>query len=54
MDKNAEKNMVESGNFDYTEWQRSLFQDMSLEELNEKAAAYARDNHTPAPGVKII
>lgn len=43
-----------SDRFDYTEWQREHFSGMSIEELNEKAAAYARDNHTPAPGVKII
>ena len=39
---------------DYTEWQREHFSGMSLKELNEKAAAYARENHTPAPGVKIL
>ena len=26
--------------FDYTEWQRGLFDDMSVEELSEKATAF--------------
>jgi hypothetical protein len=28
--------------FDYTEWQRGLFAEMTLEELNERATAYRR------------
>ena len=30
--------------FDYTKWQRQLFADMSVEELNRKAAEYDRKN----------
>ena len=30
--------------FDYTKWQRQLFADMSVEELNRKAAKYDRKN----------
>lgn len=30
--------------FDYTKWQRGLFERMSLEELNNAAAGYERDN----------
>jgi hypothetical protein len=26
--------------FDYTEWQRGLFDDLTFDELNEKAMAY--------------
>lgn len=28
--------------FDYTKWQHHLFEDMTLEELNEAAADYSR------------
>ena len=28
--------------FDYTEWQKGLFEDMSLEELTQKAMEYRR------------
>lgn len=28
--------------FDYTEWQRGLFEDLSFDELNEKAMEYRR------------
>ena len=30
--------------FDYTKWQRQLFEDMSLEELNNAASEYAKAN----------
>lgn len=43
-----------SNRFDYTLWRQEHFGGMTPEELNEKAAAYARDNHTPAPNVKIV
>ena len=33
--------------FDYTKWRReNLYTDMSLHELNQKAAQYAKDRHT--------
>ena len=30
--------------FDYTKWQRTLFDDMNLDELNEAAAEFAKNN----------
>ena len=30
--------------FDYTKWQQHLFEDMTLEEINEKAAAFSQNN----------
>ncbi len=30
--------------FDYTKWQRDLFEGMTLEEINESAAAFSRKN----------
>ena len=30
--------------FDYTKWRQNLFEDMSLEELNNAAAEYAKKN----------
>ena len=31
--------LVQRDSFDYTKWQENLFEDMSLEEISEKAAA---------------
>lgn len=30
--------------FDYTKWQQNLFEGMTLEEINEAAAAFAKKN----------
>ena len=30
--------------FDYTKWQRNLFETMSVDELNEAAAQYTKEN----------
>lgn len=30
--------------FDYTKWQRQLFEDVSLDELNDAAAEFAKAN----------
>ena len=30
--------------FDYTKWQQNLFEDVSLEELNNAAASFAKKN----------
>lgn len=30
--------------FDYTKWQRTLFEDMSIDEINEAAIAYCLEN----------
>ena len=30
--------------FDYTKWQRNLFENMSVDELNEATAKYAEEN----------
>lgn len=46
---------VLSDRFDYTLWRQEHFVGkMSPEELNEKAAAYAKENHVPAANVKIV
>jgi hypothetical protein len=31
--------------FDYTDWQATLFDDLSVRELSEKAKAYCSDNN---------
>jgi len=36
--------MVKRDNFDYTEWRRDQWNDMSIDEIHEAAAEYAR-NH---------
>ena len=30
--------------FDYTEWQQTLFEGMTLEEINDAAASYAKEH----------
>lgn len=30
--------------FDYTKWQQNLFEDMTLDEVNEEAAAFSKTN----------
>ncbi|GHV91412.1 hypothetical protein AGMMS50268_19150 [Spirochaetia bacterium] len=42
--------------FDYTEWQREYFKDISMDEFLEKAAQYDRDHpweKAEAPGAKF-
>lgn len=36
---------VKREKFDYTEWRRDKFNDMTAEELNNAAAEYGRINH---------
>ena len=36
--------LIQKEPFDYTEWQRDLFSDMTVEELSQKAAEYRRKN----------
>lgn len=36
--------------FDYTEWRQGLYEDMSLEELLSKAAAFEREHPELVPG----
>jgi hypothetical protein len=36
--------LVQRDSFDYTKWQENLFEDMSLEEISEKAAALRLSN----------
>ena len=36
--------IVQRESFDYTKWQENLFEDMSLEEISEKAAALRLSN----------
>ena len=42
----AEKfiSIINREKFDYTKWQKHLFEDMTLEEVNEAAAAFSK-NH---------
>ena len=42
----AEKfiSIINREKFDYTKWQQHLFDDMALEELNKKAAAFSKNN----------
>jgi hypothetical protein len=36
--------MVKRDTFDYTEWRRDQWNDMSIDEIHEAAAEYARDH----------
>jgi len=38
--------LIQKEPFDYTKWQENLFENMSIEEISEKAAEY-RKNNTP-------
>lgn len=42
----AEKfiSIINREKFDYTEWQRHLFENMELEEINKAAAAFSKNN----------
>ena len=42
----AEKfiSIINREKFDYTKWQQNLFEDMTLEEVNEEAAAFSKNN----------
>lgn len=42
----AEKfiSIINREKFDYTKWQRCLFEDMSLEEINESVATFSKNN----------
>jgi hypothetical protein len=37
--------LIQREPFDYTKWQEHLFEDMSIEEISEKAAGF-RKNHS--------
>jgi hypothetical protein len=36
--------LIQKEPFDYTQWQENLFEDMSIEEISRKAAAYRENN----------
>jgi len=36
--------LIQREPFDYTKWQENLFDDMSVEELSQKAAEYRKNN----------
>jgi len=36
--------LIQREPFDYTKWQENLFEDMSIEEISEKAAEYRLQN----------
>ena len=44
---NAERfiNCVKNDHFDYTEWQRDLWKDKTIEEIHEAAAAFYAEKH---------
>lgn len=41
------------GGFDYTKWQHGLFQDMSLEELTEKAVEFEKAHPHVGKGKRL-
>jgi hypothetical protein len=41
-DVNNKKDFCNSG-FDYTEWRKDLFEDMTIDELSEKAMEYVNN-----------
>ncbi len=51
----AERFIVEikRDRFDYTKWQRDLFNDMSLEELTEMAVEYEKEHPHEGVGKRI-
>jgi len=36
--------LIQKEPFDYTEWQRNLFENMSVEEISTRAAEYRKNN----------
>ena len=36
--------LIQKESFDYTQWQENLFENMSLEEISQKAAEYRASN----------
>jgi hypothetical protein len=36
--------LIQRESFDYTQWQEHLFDDMSIEEISQKAAEYRKQN----------
>lgn len=48
----AEEQPEQSG-FDYTKWQRDLFNDMSLEELTEMAVEYEKEHPHEGAGKRL-
>jgi len=47
---NAERfiNCVKNDDFDYTEWQRDLWKDKTIEEIHNAATAFYLGKHNPA------
>ena len=43
--------LIQREPFDYTKWQENLFDDMSVEELSQKAAEYRKNNMSPHNGI---
>ncbi|MDR0524584.1 MAG: hypothetical protein LBG90_01770 [Spirochaetaceae bacterium] len=39
--------LIQKEAFDYTQWQETLFDNMSVEELSKKAAEYRKNNPGP-------
>ncbi|MHC6202606.1 hypothetical protein ACYULU_05360 [Breznakiellaceae bacterium SP9] len=45
-------NLTKAEPFDYTEWQRSLYDNLTLEELVNKAAGFSAEHPIKLQGVK--
>ena len=43
--------LIQREPFDYTKWQENLFDDMSVEELSQKAAEYRKNNMSMHNGI---
>ena len=43
--------LIQREPFDYTKWQENLFDDMSVEELSQKAAEYRKNNMSTHIGI---
>ena len=46
---NAERfiNCVKNDHFDYTEWQKDLWKDKTIDEIHQAATAFYREKNTP-------
>lgn len=44
---------IKRDKFDYTEWQQTLFEGMTLEEINDAAVAYAKEHPFEGKAVRV-
>lgn len=45
--------MIKRDSFDYTLWRREYFDDMTLKQVSEEAAAYAKSHPHKGKGIKV-